>query len=34
MLCMKSIAIVIKQSTNVATDSGYFKTKKNLHVGT
>lgn len=32
MLCMKTTAIVIKHSTCLATDSGYFKTKKNLHM--
>lgn len=32
MLCIKTTAIVIKHSTSLATDSRYFKTKKNLHI--
>lgn len=33
MLCIKTTAIVIKHSTSpLATDFGYFKTKKNLHI--
>lgn len=32
MLCMKTTAIVTKHSTSLATDSGYFKAKKNLHM--
>lgn len=32
MLCIKTTAIVINGSTSLATDSRYFKTKKNLHI--